>query len=180
MRSNVQWRLCIPNNGGSQEGNDVRMRPWVVAVVLSGIFVGCGVIKHSSDSTNSMPPPTVLGKSPASHRALDQMPLIRRLSIIVENGRLIARVTRQNGTPLVSRPISLKAALLNPSIHYGIMFSPTWTLVFGIIRNPSLQVLISGHMATQNPTPHTIKPGYTLWDYFLRGRVTKPSVKFHS
>lgn len=144
----------------------------IVLVLSTFLLAGCGAL-NASPEANAVNH-TSTASSPK--KTLDQIPLIRQLSIGLNNGQLTAFIHPTHGSRLVSAPISLTAALHNPTLHFGILDGPGWTLVFGAEAPGNTQVLVNGHHAKENPTPPTVKPGYIAWEYFLPGHV-KPVVK---
>ncbi len=119
-------------------------------------------------------------------KGLAQLPLERHLSIELNHGLLTAHVRVDNSQTVVSTPLSLNAAINQPTKHYGVLQGPGWTLVFGAKSGQSPAVFdVNGHPTLQFPPPPTVKREYpaprtfpiVLWAYFLRGHVGRPVVR---
>ncbi len=148
----------------------------LATLVLGGLLLaGCGAVSQSSAAPKTTRPTST---APSTTQTLAQMPLVRQLSLNLNNGQLTARMPQSHGSPLVSQPLSVAAALRQPTTHYGVLDGPGWTLTFGAESQAGAAAIwVDGHPAMQNLTPATIKPGYILWEYFLSGHVNRPSVK---
>ncbi len=153
--------------------------PWLATLVLCGaLLAGCGAVPLSPQSSVAPKTTSHSPTAPSDTKTLAQIPLVRQLSLNLNKGQLTAHMQQGHGSPLVSQPLSLAAALRQPTTHYGVLDGTGWTLVFGAeSQTGASAILVDGHQAMQNPTPSTIKPGYILWEYFLSGHVNRPSVK---
>ncbi len=168
-RSLALW-LTTPIGGPSnnwevqqiQEGTNLRLS-------VSSAWVGVAAADHNRGGA---------GRSP--RKGLAQLPLERHLSIELNHGLLTAHVRVDHSPTLVSQPLSLNAAINQPTTHYGILQGPGWTLVFGAKAGQSTAVFdVNGYPTLQFPPPPTptIKRAYVLWAYFLRGHVIRPVVR---
>lgn len=155
---------------------------WFTALVLSSaVLSGCGAA--ASAAPTSAPSGTSRSTAPTqppTTKALAQVPLVRKVSVNLNKGQLTAHMPVAQGTPLASQPLSLTAALHDPTTHYGTLKGPGWTLVFGVEPPKAAAILVNGHRAVATPTPATMKPGYVVWEYFLSGQVNRPVVQFAS
>ncbi len=153
---------------------------WIMGITMSAsLLVGCGVMAKVKSTAASPSTTSPAPRRSVAQKVLAQVPLVRRLQISLEQGWLIVRVQLPRGGQSVSRPLLLKAALKNPARHYGTLVGAAsqWTLVFGVDPVKAAMVRVDGHSAVQTPTPPTVKPGYTLWEYFLTGDVKHPVIK---
>lgn len=115
----------------------------------------------------------------ASQPALDRSRLNLELSFHVSQGQLTAHIQQLNGSVMLSNPLMLNTAIQNPAADYGTLLGPaaSWTLVFGAVPpRGSERVFVNGHRAAQKK----IKSGYIVWEYFLPGDVSHPTVKTKS
>lgn len=135
----------------------IKHRWFAALVVVASLLAGCGAAQPSLDRTR----------------------LNLELSIHANQGHLIARMHQLNGSVMSSNPLGVKAALQNPTTHYGTLLGPaaSWTLVFGAMpQKPAVRVFVNGHRAEQK----MVKAGYIVWDYFLSGDVKHPVVKIET
>lgn len=133
---------------------------WLATLVLCGaLLAGCGAVPASPQSSAAPKTTSHSPTAPSDTKTLDQIPLVRKLSLYLNKGQLTANMQQGHGSPLVSQPLSLAAALRQPTTHYGVLDGTGWTLVFGAESQTASAILVDGHQAIQNPTPSTIKPG---------------------